>query len=468
MRMNFRRRLLLSHILPVVLLVPIIGLALIYIIENQLILPTLANEMINQGMLVARLVKDNNQVWKNPTEAQALLDSLNVPRPTRIGLLTNDHILLATSRPDDQSLVGKVFTEIPSQGNLAEPWWAVTPGALPNEQVLDAVVPVRNNEGTSIGLVRIYRKITDIDQSLSNIRLLILGVLLIGLLISGTLAVLLSESVSQPLKRITQAIASTPLEGETRRLPEKGSDEVSALAKAYNRLQENRENLEKNRLQMVANVVHEIGRPLGSMRTAVDALLSGALEDPSLRVDLVQGISERVDRIGRLLEDLALTYRLLTPHEIHLRQVVIEDWIKSLTPLWAETARQKGIDWDFSLTAELSQITTDPDRLAQALSNLVNNAIKFTPVGGKVRLSIYQAHSLIKFEVYDTGPGIALEEQPHLFTPFHRSVQPSWKAPGLGLGLSIAHSIINSLGGKITFVSNPGQGSTFTIEHPVS
>jgi len=468
MSLNFRWRLLLSHILPIVLLIPLVGLALIFILENQLILPTLANEMINQGMLVARITKDDPQVWNSTAEAQSLLVSLNIPRPTRIGLLSTDHVLIATNRPDDQSLVGKVIPELPAQNKLTDIWWGVTPGTLPNEQILDVVVPIKNNTGTIIGLVRIYRRITDIEQSLANIRLLILGVLLIGLIFSGAIAVFLSESFSRPLKRITQAIANTPLEGEAQRLPEKGSDELAGLAQAYNRLQDSRENLEKNRQQMVANLVHEIGRPLGSVRTAIDALLSGALEDPILRVDLVQGISERVDRMGRLLEDLALTYRRLTPQEIQLKLVAIKQWIGPLTPLWAETARQKGIEWEFSMPGEIFDITTDPDRLAQALSNLVNNAIKFTPGGGKVSLIVIQEHENTWFQVKDTGPGIPLEEQPHLFTPFHRSVQPSWKTPGLGLGLSIAQSIIISLGGKITFTSTPGLGSTFTIELPTS
>lgn len=467
MSLNFRWRLLLSHILPIIILIPLVGLASLFVIENQLILPTLANEMLNQGMLVARLTKDDLQVWNSPTKAQSLLDSLNIPRPTRIGLLTTDHILLATNRPDDQGLVGKVITELPAQDKLTDNWWGVTSGTLPNEQILDVVVPMKDNLGSILGLVRVYRRITDIEQSLSNIRLLILGVLLVSLIFSGTIAVLLSESFSRPLKRITRVIANTPLEGEAQRLPEKGNDELAGLAKAYNRLQDNRENLEKNRQHMVANLVHEIGRPLGSVRTAIDALLSGALDDAALRVDLVEGISERVDRIGRLLEDLALTYRRLAPHEIHLKPVVIETWIKSLTPLWAETAHQKSIEWNFISPGMLPTITTDPDRLAQALSNLVNNALKFTPAGGKVKLRIYQELNRIKIEVSDSGPGIPLEEQSQLFTPFHRSVQPSWKVPGLGLGLSIAHSIIESLGGKLTFMSDPGHGSTFMIDLPI-
>jgi signal transduction histidine kinase len=114
----------------------------------------------------------------------------------------------------------------------------------------------------------------------------------------------------------------------------------------------------------------------------------------------------------------------------------------------------------------LPVIRTDPDRLAQALGNLVSNAIKFTPAGGKINLTARFEESHILFIVTDTGIGIPLDDQPHLFVPFFRSIQPSWKAPGLGLGLSITKTIIQSLGGQIFFVSAPSQGSTFTIILP--
>jgi signal transduction histidine kinase len=214
---------------------------------------------------------------------------------------------------------------------------------------------------------------------------------------------------------------------------------------------------------MLANLIHEIGRPLGSLRTALHALQTGAADDQTLRNDLLKGMSERVDRMGRLLEDLALTYRRLEPQEIHRQSVQINEWLDPLIPIWAESARQKQITWEQVLPDDLPVIQTDPDRLAQALGNLVNNAVKFTPQGGKVSLEITQEDNIIIFRVYDTGVGIPAEDQPHLFTPFYRSVQPSWKAPGLGLGLSITKSIIESLGGKISIKSQPGQGSTFSI-----
>jgi len=467
LKLTFRSRLLFGHILPVLILVPLVGLVLIQLLETRLIIPTLANEMVDQGRLVERLTRDRPEVWTSPSGAQALLDSIHFRRPTRIGLLTPERLLLATTRPADQSLIGKPISNLPEPNAIADSWWAISAGDPPGERILDVVIPVKQADGHIAGLVHIYRRMTDLEQSLAAMRWLVLGVLLVGLLISGAIAVLLSESVSRPLRAFIRTIVEAPLEGQAEPLPEDGDREFIELSRAYNRLQKRRQELEGTRQEMLAGLVHEIGRPLGSLRTALHALQAGAVNDPSLRAELMKGMAERIDRMGRLLEDLALTYSGLTPQEINLKPVQVDEWLDSLIPLWAEAARQKQLLWEAILPVNLPVIQTDPDRLAQALSNLVNNAIKFTPPGGKVTLTTRFEENQVQFLVSDTGIGISLEEQSHIFAPFYRGIQPSWKVPGLGLGLSIAKSITASLGGQISLASAPGQGSTFTIAIPV-
>jgi two-component system, OmpR family, sensor histidine kinase BaeS len=467
MRLTIRLRLLLSLVLPVALLVPLAGLTFIYVLENNLIFPTLATEMIDQGLLVSRLTRDHPMVWNSPPEAQSLLDSITFQRPSRIGLLTPGHVLIATSQPNDLTLVGSVLPNLTDPANSADSWWAVTPGMQPGEQFLDVMVPVRDEKGQTIGLVRIYRRITDIQQDLTTLRLVVVGGLLLWLTLSSVTALWISGSFGRPLKRLAHTIAEAPLEGEAHLIPEVGDDEIKALAHAHNRLQQRRQELEENRQAMLANLVHEIGRPLGSLRTAIHALQAGAADNPALRSDLLNGMSERIHRIGRLLEDLSLTYRRLSPQEIHLKEVDLVEWLNPLASLWAEDARQKPVTWIPLVEGDLPVIQTDPDRLAQALSNLVNNAIKFTPPGGTVTLAVRQEGGQVLFQVSDSGPGIPLADQTHLFTPFYRSVQPGWKAPGLGLGLSIARTLVSSLGGSMAFQSAPGQGSTFTIRIPL-
>jgi two-component system, OmpR family, sensor histidine kinase BaeS len=466
-RLSFRSRLLAGHLLPVVLLAVLAALALIYMLQNRLIVPTLANGMIAQGLLVERLTRDRPQVWTSPAEAQALLDSIDLRPPTRIGLLTPDHILLAASQPDDRPRVGQAVPNLPDSNTLVDPWWAITPGDLTGGQILDAIIPVKQADGQTLGLIQLYQRMADIEPVYTTLRLWVVGVLLVGLLIAGLAAGLLSESASLRLKRFSQKIAESRLEGQAPGLPEEGKGEFSDLSHAFNRLQERRRELEETRQQMLANLIHEIGRPLGSIRTALHALQAGAVNDLSLRTELMNGMSERVDRMGRLLEDLALTYRKLEPQDIQLKSLQVNEWMDSLTPLWAESARQKGLVWEVSLPDDLPIIQTDPDRLAQALSNLVSNAIKFTASGGQIVLTVCLHEGKMQFQIRDTGTGIPLADQPHLFVPFYRSVRPSWRAPGLGLGLSITKSIIESLGGQITLVSAPSQGSTFTITLPM-
>jgi two-component system sensor histidine kinase BaeS len=142
-------------------------------------------------------------------------------------------------------------------------------------------------------------------------------------------------------------------------------------------------------------------------------------------------------------------------------------WLEPLLPLWAESAKQAGLDWQVNVGPDLPAIEIDSIRLDQALSNLVANAIKFTPAGGKVMLRSGSNAQAIWFSVADTGPGIPATDQLHLFEPFFRSVRPGWKVPGLGLGLSIAKTIVEAHGGAIRVESTPGQGSTFTILLPL-
>lgn len=468
-KITFRGRLLISHILPILLLIPLMGIALMYLLETRLILPSLASAMIGQGLLVERLTRNRPEIWSSSTDAQAFLDALDFQRPSRIGLLTTDHVLLATSRPDDRALIGHTITNLPTPDDVTEDqWWDITDGMNAGEKILDTVIAVKQTDGKTVGLIRIYRRTRDIQQNFMGMRWLVVGVSLGGMLITSMIAVFLSASVSRPLKLFTQTIASSPLEGKAQLLPENGDKEFVELSYAYNRLQERRQELEATRQEMLAGVIHEMGRPLGSLRTALHALQVGAVNNSALRHDLLKGMSERIDRMGRLLEDLAMTYRGLEPQELHFKSVQVNELLESLLPIWIETANQKEQDWGVSLPDDLPIIQTDPDRLAQALDNLVSNAIKFTPTGGKIDLIVYMEDNKILFQVSDNGIGIPPEEHHHLFVPFYRSVQPSWKAPGLGLGLSIAKSITESLGGRIDLVSDPGAGSTFTLWIPIS
>ena len=468
MKLNLRGRLLAGHILPVLLLLPLIGLALIYLLETGLILPTLAAELAEQGLMVAKQAAANPQIWSNPSIAQSIMGAITPIQPTRFELLDPENTLLATSRSDDRNLVGTTIVNLPPVLN-SDPFkvrWAVTPG-FPESQLLDVVVPVLDKNGKLLGSVRVFRRLVDVNQQLNRAWLVILATLIGGLLLSALIAFVLSESFSRPLKQLTHAITRSPLQGKAPALPEGGVDEIRALVHSYNQLQQRRFELEEDRLRMVANVVHELGRPLGSLQSGLNALQAGAVDDLGLRADLLVGMTERANHMGRLLEDLTRAFQTPGAFKIAPQAVDLSAWLDEQLPFFCEEARQAGICWQAEIPAGLPVTRADPDRLSQALGNLVSNALRYTPAGGTVSLGAWQMDHSVFVNVADSGPGIPPEEQERIFEPFYRYVQPSWKAAGLGLGLTISRSIARAMGGDITLRSRPGQGSTFTLRIPI-
>jgi two-component system sensor histidine kinase BaeS len=469
MRQTLRWRLIISYSLPLILLVAIIGLGLIYIFNTQLLQPALANELIDQALLIRNLAKPDPGIFQNQQTAQKFLNSIVIHLPTRIDLFDSQNRLLATNNQSYQSQIGKVSGEI-NWGSYQpqDIRWHILTSSLDNKPTLDAVVPVIDGQGHLVGSIRLSRRLQDISQSLASARLILLVVLAIGLIFSIILSLALAETMSRPLARLSQAMGDAPLEGKADPIPETGFIEIRSLIHSFNRLQERRYQLELARLRMLANLVHELGRPIGSLKAALHSLLSGGEKRANLRHEFLEGMEERINRLERLINDLALSQQKLGPMEIEHARINTSNWLKKLIPLWENNSRSRGINWNVDIPAILPPITGDSNRLSQALSNLVENALKFTPPGGLVCFNVGTSEGSLWIQVIDNGPGISPDDQDRLFEPFYRAIQPPWKAPGLGLGLSIARAIIEAHKGHITIESQPGEGSIFTVYLPLN
>ena len=139
---------------------------------------------------------------------------------------------------------------------------------------------------------------------------------------------------------------------------------------------------------MLANLVHELGRPLGSLRAAGRALLDGADADAGLRRELLAGIDGEIGRMEALLDDIAdLRDRTAAGIELRRRPVPLGEWLPQVLAPWREAARAAGLHWEADLAGDLPTVKVDADRLAQALGNLLSNAVKFTPARGARSLS---------------------------------------------------------------------------------
>jgi two-component system sensor histidine kinase BaeS len=196
----------------------------------------------------------------------------------------------------------------------------------------------------------------------------------------------------------------------------------------------------------------------------------GADEDVELRRELLNGMSDELSRLKLLLDDLARLHdQVIGTLELSYQSVDVSAWLHRTLATWEKAAQEKGVDWQVDISADLPAVQMDPDRMAQALGNLVSNAVRYTPAGKTVRVSAGAVDGkALVLQVADSGPGIEDEEQRKVFKPFFRGKAAKRFSDGMGLGLTIAQDLAQAHGGELTLESQPGQGSTFTLRIPIS
>jgi len=240
-----------------------------------------------------------------------------------------------------------------------------------------------------------------------------------------------------------------------------------ALQQLYQQEKELRQQLEeemKRRVEFTRALAHELKTPLTSVLASADLLASELHDEPlqALAKNIRQGASNLGNRIDELLD--------LARGEVGMLQVKL-DWVDILQLLreiadsMAPLASRRGQSLVLMLPPSLPQVRADTARLQQIVTNLINNALKFTPVGGSVRLKAKQKNSTIVVEVQDTGRGISKEDQKYLFQPYHRLQTDNSK--GLGVGLALCKVLVELHGGRIWVKSSPGKGSTFGFSLPL-
>ncbi len=464
---TFRSRLLISTLLPFLLIAPILGLTLTALVEERILLPSLAREMADQGVLIARLGTVLPEIWTDPKAAQVFLQALAIQQPTQVLLLDPAGRLLAAPAEVRSALGSSAGGPLFEQAQRGEIVWQAAPRGTDSDIILDVLVPVTSEQGIRLGYVRLLRRLPDVTEGFHRVRRLVLGTVAVGLLLSGLFGWILAQSLSRPLQQVARAIAEAPLEGPAVTLPESGPQEVRQLIRVFNRLQQRRVELEEARRLLLRSVVHEFGRLIGALRAAFHALQGGAMESPTLRQELLQGMSQTANELARLLEDLTQLYRHTAgPLPLQRRPLALAPWLRERAALWAEMARERALHWKEEIPPDLPAIQADPERLAQALENLVDNALKFTPAGGWVTLHAEVRDQEVWIRIRDTGPGIPPEDLPRLFEPFYRGSQEG--RPGLGLGLFLARTIVEAHGGRLDVESRVGEGSCFRLIRPLT
>jgi two-component system phosphate regulon sensor histidine kinase PhoR len=226
--------------------------------------------------------------------------------------------------------------------------------------------------------------------------------------------------------------------------------------------------LETVRRDFVANVSHELRTPLASMRLLVETLEGGAIEDHPAALHFLHRIDVEIEAMARLVEELLELSRLesgvlrLTMESVNVR-AAFEGIANRLAPM----ATEKRIALMLDVQPDLPPVRADGPRLEQILMNLVHNAIKYTPEGGRVTLRAHRQGRGIRIDVVDTGVGMTPEEAARVFERFYKVDRGRPRTAGAGLGLAIARHLVEVHGGRLIAVSDAGRGSTFSFVLPM-
>jgi two-component system phosphate regulon sensor histidine kinase PhoR len=226
------------------------------------------------------------------------------------------------------------------------------------------------------------------------------------------------------------------------------------------------ERLQKMRSEFLANVSHEVRTPLFALKGYLETLLDGGIEDARVNRSFVEKAQKHAQRLDALLKDLIEISRIETGEmKMSFRYFRLKDLLQPAYEAYLDTAQQKqqSLELDYP---EL-EVLGDRDRLAQVMSNLIENAIAYSPPGSHISIVATEGEKTVRISVADNGPGIPLEHQGRIFERFYR-VDPdrSREAGGTGLGLAIAKHIVEAHGAKIMLQSRIGVGSTFSFEVP--
>ncbi|HWC29589.1 MAG TPA: HAMP domain-containing sensor histidine kinase [Dehalococcoidia bacterium] len=287
--------------------------------------------------------------------------------------------------------------------------------------------------------------------------------------LTGVLAAsLLMRGVTRPLREMTVASEEMAQGRYDQQIPERGGEEVRRLGRAFNDMARQVSRSHRTLRDFLANVSHELKTPLTSIQGFSQAMVDGSLNSP-----------EAYSEAGRIINDEAVRMRGLVDDLLYLSQVdsgefriqpddmAPNELLQATRERFARRAEQSGVEL-ITLPQPTPRINADGRRLEQALANIVDNAVRHTPSGGRVTLRSHAENGHIELSVHNTGPVIPPDALPHIFERFFQA-DPTGasKDANTGLGLAITREIVEAHGGDVTAVSNQEQGTEFVITLPV-
>ena len=325
------------------------------------------------------------------------------------------------------------------------------------------VIAVPYGDGQAMVIAQSTKPLNVTLGKLSVVLFVISG---LGVLVAAAAGTAVARTGLRPVQRLTEATERVALTGDLRPIPVSGDDELAVLSQRFNAMLGAVAESQERQRRLVADAGHELRTPLTSMRTNLELLLASERPDaPTLsdqdKAEINADVRAQLDELTTLIGDLVELAREDAPQVVHEPVDLVEVVERAL-----DRAKRRASDVHFRVELQPWSLLGDSSALERAVLNLLDNAVKFSPTGGVVRLSLRQlGDGSAVVEVADSGPGIADADLPHVFERFYRSSEAR-TLPGSGLGLAIVKQVAERHGGMAYVGRAPEGGAMFTVRLP--
>lgn len=384
---------------------------------------------------------------------------------TRIWIVDNYYCLVGVSRPQDQELIGSQIT-IAEVGDTLKGNIIVKEGLFADRfktPTITVLFPLKINN-QNVAAVVMNSPLYGITSALNKIYIFIWLSALFAIIMSTIVIYYFSQRILiKPLYEINETARKISNGEFAKRVNIFSKDEIGQLAESFNYMADTLQNLENLRKDFIANISHELRSPITSIRGFIQGILDGTIPESKQKHYLKIALDES-KRLTRLISDVLDLSRLESGEfSLNIASFDLNELIRITILRFENEIEGKKLNVDVILSGESLYVAGDRDRIGQVLSNLIDNAIKFSNQGGGIGISTKVSGKKVIVSVSDTGPGVPNDELKLIWDRFHMVDKSRTTKKGTGLGLSIARQIINQHGEEIWAESIEGQGSTFSF-----
>jgi heavy metal sensor kinase len=331
------------------------------------------------------------------------------------------------------------------------------------------ILSVRFQDSTGRrGIIRLVESLGEIEETLRHLRFVMLLLIPAGVACSAVGGFWLSGRALAPVNVIARMAQEIQLDRLDQRLPHPGvDDEIGRLVDTLNRMIERLERSFHAMERFTADASHELRNPLATMQNTIEVVLAQARTVEEQRSAL-ESLGEEVGRLRAIAEDLLLLARADNGWMPMEREIVrLDELVQALVETYQPHAQEHGAVLAVNVSGR-AEVRGDERWLCQLAGNLLDNALKFTPPGGRVQVEVCSGPDTIRLSVRDSGPGIPEESLERVFERFYQADRSRTRTgkPGAGLGLAIAAWIVEAHEGRIAAVNHPDGGAIFTVELP--